>query len=592
MCGIGGILGQPDAGTALKMNKLQHHRGPDGDQIFVDEHVALAHTRLAIVDLVGSPQPMKGPGNEVLIVNGEIYNHVVLRNELKSFPWRTSGDSEAILALHHQAKNQLRSTLSAKDHAQWIARLDGMFAFALWDADHKQLILARDTMGIKPLVRTMIDGSLLFSSEHKALRADERHQPRIDMLAMSARLAFEYPLDATTLLQGVQQIRPGTVEVWTVNDGVAKLDGSHRFEMVHPSVQPWNPESGSHELLESFISSVEQRLMADVPVGIVLSGGLDSSLVAAVAEDAAERAGQPVPECWTVAESEDNPDYMAAEQVASCLDLVHHQHVIQKSDLDGAIQNLVWHGEDLDVTVVFFQPLFEKMQHKVTVGLCGQGADELHAGYPRYKNIPEHLQLISQRLDQIEHPTATLLQQSPWPQEGQWYSEDHIPNRKSDSLNDFLDFEINHGQLTNFQLRLVDRHSMAHALEVRVPFLGRPHRKAAMSLPTEWKLPESGLEKIALRRAASHTRLPSNIVSRPKLPAGTATTPTLLRQILQDYESQIEELRQHYTPFTKVLKHQKELALGLGLFEAMHIIDDGRVKKQGSIDQLISEVLP
>jgi asparagine synthase (glutamine-hydrolysing) len=592
MCGIGGILGQPDAGTAKKMNILQRHRGPDGDQIFVDEHVALAHTRLAIVDIVGSPQPMHGPGNEVLVVNGEIYNHATLRHQLKSFPWKTSGDSESILALYHQAKRQGRSSLSAKDHAEWISRLDGMFAFALWDGDAQQLLLARDTLGIKPLVRTMIEGSLLFSSEHKALRADERHQPSIDMVAMSARLAFEYPLDATTLLHEIHQIRPGTVEVWKVSDGVATLDGSHRFETVQHSIQSWNPDSGSHELLESFTYSVEQRLMADVPVGIVLSGGLDSSLVAAVAEDAAERAGQPVPECWTVAESEDNPDYVAAQQVAASLDLVHHQYVIQKSDLDGAIQNLVWHGEDLDVTVVFFQPLFEKMQHKVTVGLCGQGADELHAGYPRYKNIPEHLQLIAQRLNQIDHPSANMLQQTPWPQDGQWYSEDHIPLTKSSALNDFLDFEINHGQLTNFQLRLVDRHSMAHALEVRVPFLGRQHRKVAMSLPTEWKLPNLGLEKLALRMAAAHTRLPQEIVSRPKLPAGTATTPTLLRQILQDYESQIEELRHHYRPFTNVLKHQKELALGLGLFEAMHIIDGGRTKKQSSIDQLISEVLP
>lgn len=130
-------------------------------------------------------------------------------------------------------------------------------------------------------------------------------------------------------------------------------------------------------------------------------------------------------------------------------------------------------------------------------------------------------------------------------------------NVKNGSLNSFLDFELHHGQLTNFQLRLVDRHSMAHGLEVRVPFLGKEHRSAATALPEAWKLPPSGVEKLALRKAAAHSKLPEEIVKRPKLPAGTATTPSLLKQILSEYDAQINELRQHYTPFTKVLKHQK-----------------------------------
>ena len=592
MCGIGGILGQPDASIAHKMNKIQQHRGPDGSQIFIDDNISLAHARLAIVDLVGSPQPMKGVGNEVLVVNGEIYNHRDIRDQLKSYRWSTQGDSEAILALHAQSKMNSTKRMSAQDHATWISKLDGMFAFALWDADSKQLLLARDVLGIKPLVRTQIDGSLLFASEHKALRADERHIPSIDMTAMAVRLAYEYPLDATTLLNDVYQIRPGTVEVWTITERGAELEGLAQFESIQNHSTSWNEATGSQELLESFTYSVEQRLMSDVPVGIVLSGGLDSSLVAAVAEDAAERAGQPVPECWTVAESEDNPDYMAAEDVASSLDLVHHQYVIQREDLDGAIQNLVWHGEDLDVTVVFFQPLFEKMKHHVTVGLCGQGADELHGGYPRYKNIQGHLNLIEQRLHDIGDDLTSDLMTSPWPNNGRWYAEDHMPMSKKGDLNSFLDFELHHGQLTNFQLRLVDRHSMAHGLEVRVPFLGKEHRKAALALPEVWKLPPSGVEKLALRKAAAHSKLPEEIVKRPKLPAGTATTPSLLKQILSEYDAQINELCQHYTPFTKVLKHQKELALGLGLFEAMHIIDGGREKKHSTIDNLISEVLP
>ena len=592
MCGIGGIFCHPDKSIAHTMNSIQRHRGPDGHEVYSDDNIALAHTRLAIVDIDGSHQPLKGPSQEILVVNGEIYNHGEIRSHHKHYPWTTKGDSEAILALFTQSKLESNHTLSAQDHSNWISKLDGMYAFALWDPTSEHLILARDPLGIKPLVRTQHEGSMLFSSEHKGLRADERHIPEIDHIALSARLAWEYPLDATTLLKEVYQVRPGTVEVWAIDQqGNAQLFDTAIHHQTTITPLPWDPLQDAHRLLESFTVSVEQRLMSDVPVGIVLSGGLDSSLVAAVADEAAHRAQQPVPECWTVAESEDNPDYVAAELVASSFNLTHHQHIIEREDLDGAIQNLVWHGEDLDVTVAFFQPLFQHMNQHVTVGLCGQGADELHGGYPRYKNIPDHLQLVAQRLESIRRDDIAHLSSKQWGDDPRWYAEHHSPYHMSNSLNDFLEFELNHGQLSNFQLRLVDRHSMAHSLEVRVPFLGSSHRTSALQLPEEWKLPATMEEKLALRKASSVSTLPTEIVNRPKLPAGTATTPTLLASIVDEYQHQISDLCNHYKPYTDVLKHQKELALGLGLFEAMHIIDEGRTKKTSSIDQLVSEVL-
>ena len=172
------------------------------------------------------------------------------------------------------------------------------------------------------MVRTIVDGSLLFASEAKALRAHESHVPAFDELALIARLAWEYPLDGTTLLKGVHHVRPGTVEVWELHNGNAKLVSRSDVErqVLSPELH-WNSATQAEALLESFVDGVSQRLMGEVPMGIVLSGGLDSSLVAAVAHEAAERAGQPVPACWTVAESEDNPDWIAAETVASALDL-------------------------------------------------------------------------------------------------------------------------------------------------------------------------------------------------------------------------------------------------------------------------------
>ena len=154
-----------------------------------------------------------------------------------------------------------------------------------------------------------------------------------------------------------------------------------------------------------------------------------------------------------------------------------------------------------------------------------------------------------------------------------------------------LDFELEHGQLSNFQLRLVDRHSMAHSLEVRVPFLGKAHRQAAYELPMDWKLGAGREEKAALRQAADLTRLPKEIVRRPKLPAGRATSPTMLDSFLHERRSQIEELMGHYTTWAPVLKGQEELAIGLGLFDALHLQDDGYRRVNRSVDDLLTEVI-
>ena len=570
MCGIGGMLGQPDLAVLARMNSLMYHRGPDGNGIFNDDHCGLAHTRLAIVDIVGSPQPIYGPG-KVAVVNGEIYNHLSLKSSM--YQYQTNGDSEIVLSLHTGRGN-------ASTHAKWISKLDGMFAFALWSEG--QLILARDAMGIKPLMRTLVGDTLLFSSEAKALRAHEDYVPAIDDLAMRARIAWEYPLDATTLFAGVHQVRPGTIEVWELIDGKPTMTSIAKFEqqIVAPT-DSWNDPEG---LLETFVESVKDRLMADVPVGIVLSGGLDSSLVCAVAREAAQRAEQPVPACWTVAESEDNPDWQAAELVTSSLDLEHHQYILEEDSFNSRLPDLAWHGEDLDLTVLFFQPLFAKMSESVTVGLCGQGADELHAGYPRYRDLGAHAMEIQSRLEDLNCDLSDL-------NGDEWWATDHSPNTHCESLHDFLQFELDHGQLSNFQLRLVDRHSMAHGLEVRVPFLGYRHRDASNKLPIDWRLPKSMEEKAALRKAADLTDLPSEIVRRPKLPAGRATSPRMIDAVLAELQPRVEDIAARHPTMEKALLKQPDIAIGLGLFEAMHILDGGRGRKIGDAASLLDEVI-
>ncbi len=557
MCGIAAMLGRPSASVTRRMTDMLQHRGPDGSGIWKDDDCALGHSRLAIVDVTGSNQPLHSDHGCVAVVNGEIYNHEKIRKNLPSYPWKTRGDSESVLALHHSFKD-------------WVSRLDGIFAICLWDPENKELTLARDPLGVKPLIRTLVDGSLLVASEAKAFRSHEEYFPKINMEAMKTRIAFEYRLGDATLFEDVEQVSPGTYEVWGLEGEKAVLRKRVKYaEYSIEQNEAWNAE----KLLASLTESLADRLMSDVPVGVVLSGGLDSALVAGLAERAAHIAGQPIPECWTVAEDEENPDWKAAELVAESLGLVHHQRILDENSLDKAVPRMSWHGEDLDVTEMFFQPLFETMSKDVTVGLCGQGADELHAGYPRYRELDEHRELIRSRLAAMNMQRDLSM---------------------FDDLQKTLQFELDDGQLSNFQLRLVDRHSMAHGLEIRVPFLGSAHLKTALALPMDERLPKGarwGDEKKALRSAAALTALPKEVVKRPKMPAGRATAPKMLDRFLAEMKPRILELSARYENLERGLKGQAHTTLGLGLFESMHIIDRGIGRQNMSVEALLDDLL-
>ncbi len=585
MCGIAGLFGLEgdDAGLAHSMASLLQHRGPDGTRSWSTScrhgGIGFGHTRLSIVDIVGSDQPLYSDNGCVLIVNGEIYNHRDIRESSRNYPWRTNGDGEAILSAYESRSNSV----------DWLNRIDGIWGFALWDSKTEQLILSRDPLGVKPLVRTLTrDGTLLFGSETKALRAHPHHTPELDEEALVARLAFEYPLDDTTLLKDVHQVRPGTVEIWVLNEEGAQLQSvtAYSREAVAPS-ERWDVTQAA-SLLETLTDSLADRLMSDVPLGIVLSGGLDSAMVAALAHEAAGRTGYPVPACWTVAESEDNPDWMAAQEVCKALDLEHHQHILTEDAFSSALPDLAWFGEDLDFTVLFFQPLFKHMSQSVTVGLCGQGSDELHGGYSRYQNLSNHRTLIRSRLENCEHPFANKLLNSTIQQPG-WTGASHQPASVFSDLTSTLQYELDHGQLSNFQLRLVDRHSMAHGLEVRVPFLGAKHRNAAHRLPLDWRL-RGSREKIALRAAANLTSLPESIVNRPKLPAGRATSPTMINTLLEELEGHAREYANDIPSMSMMFKGQPEISLGLRLFRSMHITDGGLGRHGKDLMTLLEDV--
>ena len=597
MCGIAGLLGNGSLEDAISMASAIGHRGPDGSGDFqasveqTDGSVAFSHARLSIIDLDGSQQPIHSDHGCVLMVNGEIYNHKKIKSELQDYPFRTAGDSETILALHRvHSWNQPAGDNPAQRHVEWVSKLDGMWGFSLWDPSANELILCRDPFGIKPLVRTQLsDGTLLFGSEVKAFRGHPEFSAKPDISALAVRLAYEYPLDQTTLFQGVTSVGIGTIETWSIVEGKATLTGVARYwkPQVNPS-DNWNPSNNASLLLHSLSNSIQDRLMADVPVGIVLSGGLDSSLMAALAHDAADSVGKPTPECWTVADSEDNVDLQASIMVTENQDLGHHVHIMDENTMWKELPNFVWNGEDLDITVMFWQSVFQQMKGNVTVALCGQGADELHAGYSRYRNLPAHSNLVNSRMDlsgkvDISEDDRGLGKP--------WSSESIMPEDNFANLSQTLEFEQTRGQMSNFQLRLGDRHSMAQAIEARVPFLGMSHAKLANQLPLSWRLSNDD-EKMALRAAADLTSLPKEIIRRPKLPAGTATSPTLVSEIINSLSNRAEDWACEYGVLSKQLLAQPDMAIGMRIFHAMHLTESGPKQRTGDLLDVLDDVGP
>ena len=597
MCGIAGLLGNGSLEDAISMASAIGHRGPDGSGDFqasveqTDGSVAFSHARLSIIDLDGSQQPIHSDHGCVLMVNGEIYNHKKIKSEIQDYPFRTAGDSETILALHRaHSWNRTPGDNPAQRHVKWVSKLDGMWGFSLWDPSANELILCRDPFGIKPLVRTQLsDGTLLFGSEVKTFRGHPEFSAKPDVSALAVRLAYEYPLDQTTLFLGVTSVGIGTIETWSIVEGKATLTGVARYWKPHVNPSDnWNPSNSASRLLQSLSDSIQDRLMADVPVGIVLSGGLDSSLMAALAHDAADSVGKPTPECWTVADSEDNVDLEASIMVTENQDLGHHVHIMDENTMWKELPNFVWNGEDLDITVMFWQSVFQQMKGNVTVALCGQGADELHAGYSRYRNLPAHSNLVNSRMDlsgKIDISEDDRGLGKPWS------SESIIPEDNFANLSQTLEFEQTRGQMSNFQLRLGDRHSMAQAIEARVPFLGMSHAKLANQLPLSWRLSNDD-EKMALRAAADLTSLPKEIIRRPKLPAGTATSPTLVSEIINSLSNRAEDWASEYGVLSKQLLAQPDMAIGMRIFHAMHLTESGPKQRTGDLLDVLDDVGP
>ncbi|HZA65468.1 MAG TPA: XrtA/PEP-CTERM system amidotransferase, partial [Geminicoccaceae bacterium] len=356
-----------------RMNRTQRHRGPDGEGMHLAPGIGLGHTRLAIIDLDTGAQPMFNEDRSVVVVyNGEIYNFRDLRADLcaRGHRFATASDTEVIV------------------HAweQWgeacVARLRGMFAFALWDQRRRILFLARDRIGIKPLLYAALpDGRLIFASELKALLAHPELPRRIEPQALEDYLAYGYVPDPKSIYRDVSKLRPGHWLAWRAGEAAPRQE--RYWQVRFAARQGLTAARAEGELIERLEEAVALRMVADVPLGAFLSGGIDSSAVVAMMS---RHSSAPRHTCSIGFEESDHDETRFAQAVALAYGTRHHVGHARAQDLD-LIERLplVYDEPFADSSAIPTLQLSALARHVVTVALSGDGGDELFAGYRRYR---------------------------------------------------------------------------------------------------------------------------------------------------------------------------------------------------------------
>ena len=448
MCGIVAIYGDNASRWASHLDTMLSrlsHRGPDDRGTYVGSNIALGQTRLSIVDVAGGRQPIFAEdGQKCVICNGEIYNHLALRDELLQHQFHTNSDSEVIVHLFEELNEES------------VSRLDGMFAFVVYDG--KDILVARDPLGIKPLYQGKRDGCMFFASELKALDG---------------------------LVDSIQEFPPG--HYYSSKKGLVQY---YRL----PEIMDWNDsvDETSKTLQQKLSQAVQKRWMSDVPLGCFLSGGVDSSLICAISKQTFDHL-----DTFSVGLGEDATDIIYARKVAGFLGTDHHEYIYTSGEVLEALPDVIYHLESFDPALVrsaipcYFVSKLAKEYVKVI--LTGEGSDEVFAGYHYFKRFSCK--------EDVHQESVRILT-----------------------------------GLHNLNLQRVDRSTMAHSIEGRVPFLDIDFVEYAMSIDPRLKLTGKGrrIEKWLLRQAFADC-LPDEIIWRPKVEfAAGCGSERLLAELLED----------------------------------------------------------
>lgn len=552
MCGIAGFVdttGRHDRqameAIAVAMRDTLVHRGPDDAGVWVDPTgtCALAQRRLSIVDLSEhGRQPMVTPDGQVgLTFNGEIYNFRELRDDLalRGYSFRSETDSEALMYLFASAEPFN------------LPKLEGMYAFAVWNSSTRRLLLARDAFGKKPLYVAQGPGWLAFASELQALRQVPGFTAEVCPQSVSQYLLLQYVHAPATILKGVEKLRPGHWTSFSFGESGSeprRHDGRHfSFEPRggHATRSPYAPlsdaamDSAADELLPILLAATERRLMSDVPLGAFLSGGIDSALVVAMVR---KELGIPMQSFSIGFEGTDESEHLLAREASELLGTEHHEKLLQPNAVDLLPTIAAALDEPLgDSSCLPTYLLSEFTRQHVTVALSGDGGDELFGGYGRYREtLREEADwkmraLYLARNRKLWRPgeaycSLRWLMFMPGdvgslagPEAGR-YAEDFLHDWQAE-LDDSgrplmhrmrgLDART---YMPGAVLAKVDRMSMRFALEVRAPLLDRSVARFAEGLDAEYTY-QQGLTKPLLRRLAGRY-LPKHYIERKKIGFG------------------------------------------------------------------------
>lgn len=548
MCGICGIVHfererEVKRHTLENMTNIMVHRGPDDKGFYVKDHVGFGHRRLSIIDLSEGHQPMSNENSTVWIVfNGEIYNYLELRSYLieRGHQFKTKSDTETIIHAYEEFGEQC------------VEKLRGMFAFAIWDENRQQIFAARDRIGKKPFYYTMVDQSFIFGSEIKSILQYPCRRNEIDLSALDLYLSLRYVPGPLTMFKGIQKLQPGHYlllknnslsirEYWDVSNNLEEvsLDG----------------EECRHRFVTLLDECVRMRLMSEVPLGVFLSGGIDSSLVVALMS---KMTDIPI-KTFSVGYEADfgTNEFNYATMVAKKYNTEHYELRIGSRDFYDFIPKLVWYLDepiaDPATIPLFFVSEFAKQ--RITVVLSGEGADEILAGYYVYKKMLaiENFQKVSAyfgdgfllnigkyifkkekyqryldlaglpltaRYHGVSNSFSPKAKQLLFPDTGAFAGqlerlfEDYYARVKTWSNLDkmlYVDLKV---WLPDDLLMKADKMTMAASMELRVPFLDHRLVELAFSLPNHLKI--NGKKTKYLLREIGKERLPSPIINREK----------------------------------------------------------------------------
>jgi asparagine synthase (glutamine-hydrolysing) len=556
MCGICGKLNfeygaRVNPALVRTMLETIRHRGPDDEGLYIGSQVTLGHRRLSIIDLNGGHQPLSNEDGSVWIVfNGEIYNFRELRKFLlsKGHVFKSHTDTETIVHLYEELGPQC------------VERLRGMFAFAIWDENKKTLFLARDRVGIKPLYYWLNERSLVFGSEIKAILADDAVDREIAPEVIDRFMTFLYLPGEETLLKGIKKLTPG--HYLLCKEGKTEIKQYWDLKFTKPEKRR-SVRQASDELLALLAEAVELHMIADVPVGVLLSGGVDSTAVLSFAVEATDEKI-----CsYTVGFSNPGtPDERPYAKLASeAFGTSHHELTISADDFASFMPQYVWHMEEpvCEPPAIAMYYVSKLARQSVKVLLSGEGGDEAFAGYSNYRNLL-WLERLKAALSPFNGAAASALSaanswlQSPivgkyaplmkasFPE--YYYSRTSDPflrngNRSAGVYSaDFsasidrehtlkplrkLQANVRHENPLDAMLYIdtktwlpddllikADKMTMANSLELRVPLLDHKILEFAASLPSHLKV--HGLTTKYLAKKALKKRVPRSILNRPK----------------------------------------------------------------------------